>query len=60
VTERSARTSAYYSALVASFVAESPSSILGSLTAAHAHDLEISQRGAWEEEIAIHLGVAAV
>jgi hypothetical protein len=53
VTEGPSRTSAYYSAPVAAFLADSPPTILGSLTAAHAHDLEMSQRGAWEEQIEI-------
>jgi hypothetical protein len=51
VTEGASRTSAYYSSPVASFLADGPSTILGILTAAHAHDLEVSQRGAWEAEI---------
>jgi hypothetical protein len=53
VTEAAARTSAYYSAPVDTFLAEGPPTILGILTAAHSHDLEINQRGAWEEEIEI-------
>lgn len=53
MTEGVRRTSAYYSAAVASFLAEGPPAILGILTAAHAYDLELSQRGAWEEEIGI-------
>ena len=53
MTEGASRTSAYYSSSVTSFLAEGPSSILGILTSAHAHDLEVTQRGAWEAEIGI-------
>ena len=53
MTEEVSRASAYYSTTVASFLADGPSNILGILTAAHAHDLEVSQRGAWESEIEI-------
>ena len=53
VTEGESRTSAYYSSPVASFLADGPPTILGILTAAHAYDLEVSQRGASVEEIAV-------
>jgi hypothetical protein len=45
--------SAYYWAPFQEFIAEHPAQILGKLTAAHGHDLEIEQRRAWEEEIRI-------
>ena len=45
------RTSAYYSAPVDSFLRSDPHQVLGVLTAAHAHDLDVEQRQAWEEEI---------
>jgi hypothetical protein len=48
-----ARDSAYYSASVAYFVAESPANILGELTAEHSHDLDLNQRGAWQSEITL-------
>ena len=45
--------SAYYSAQVSGFLREDAAGILGKLTAAHGHDLELQQRRAWEEEIEI-------
>jgi hypothetical protein len=51
VTGQSLRSSAYYSAPVASFLATDPYHVLGILVAAHTHDLDIDQRQAWEEEI---------
>ncbi len=45
--------SAYYSAPIDLFVGAQPYDVLGALTAAHTHDLEVDQRLAWEEEIAI-------
>lgn len=45
--------SAYYSAPVQAFLSEHTDRVLGTLTAAHPHDLDIDQRRAWEEEIAI-------
>jgi len=45
--------SAYYSAQVSIFLGQDADHILGRLAAAHAHDLELQQRHAWEEEIEI-------
>jgi len=39
------------------FLAADPHQVLGALTAAHTHDIEVDQRQAWEEEIEI-LGAA--
>jgi hypothetical protein len=47
------RTSAYYSATTELFLATDLHQLLGVLTAAHSHDLEVEQRQAWEEEILI-------
>lgn len=47
------RASAYYWAPVDRFVSEHPDRILGKLTAAHTHALDVEQRHAWEEEIRI-------
>ena len=44
---------AYYSAQVSVFLGEDVNQILGKLAAANAHDLELQQRRAWEEEIEI-------
>jgi hypothetical protein len=46
------RSSAYFSSSIDEFVAADAQSVLGDLAAAHAHDLEIDQRQAWEQEIA--------
>jgi hypothetical protein len=43
--------SAYYSARVPRFLSQDPDHILGTLAAAHIHDLELEQRQAWEKEI---------
>jgi hypothetical protein len=43
--------SAYYSASVEQFLTSDLHHVLGVLAAAHAHDLEVDQRQAWEEEI---------
>ena len=51
MTGPSPRTSAYYSAPVDSFLDSDPHQVLGVLTAAHTHDLDVEQRQAWEEEI---------
>lgn len=56
MTGPSLRTSAYYSAPVDSFLDSDPYQILGVLTAAHSHDLDVGQRQAWEEEIDILRG----
>ncbi|MDE3154326.1 MAG: DUF2075 domain-containing protein [Acidobacteriota bacterium] len=48
--------SAYYSASVQTFLLENPDQLLGKLTRAHAHDLEETQRRAWEQEIEILKG----
>ena len=45
--------SAYYWAPVPEFLAEHPSQVLGKLTAAHTHTLDVEQKSAWEEEIRI-------
>jgi len=45
--------SAYYSAQVCNFLNEDPDQILGKLAAANAHDLELEQRQAWQEEIRV-------
>jgi hypothetical protein len=47
------RKSAYFSAHVDRFASTPDDEILGVLTTAHSHDLEIEQRQAWEEEIEI-------
>jgi hypothetical protein len=47
-----ARSSAYFSSSIDEFVAADAQFVLGVLSAAHAHDLEIDQRQAWEQEIA--------
>lgn len=44
---------AHYDADLAAFLAESEDSILGKLTAASAHDVDLAQRNAWIEEIEI-------
>ena len=46
------RSSAYFSSPIDEFVAADAQFVLGVLAAAHAHDLEIDQRQAWEQEIA--------
>lgn len=51
--------SAYYGASVERFLASDPHQVLGVLTAAHTHALEIDQRQAWEEELDI-LGTALI
>ena len=51
--DRSQRASAYYSAPVDEFIATDEQRVLGVLAAAHSHDLEVEQRQAWEDEIAI-------
>jgi DUF2075 family protein len=51
VTERPARTSAYYSAPVASFLTDGPDTILGNLAAESGFDIDLSQRSAWMTEI---------
>jgi hypothetical protein len=53
VSGRSQGASAYDSASVEQFLASDIHHVLGVLAAAHAHDLEIDQRQAWEEEIDI-------
>lgn len=53
LTAPSPRTSAYYSAPVDRFLDSDPHKVLGVLAAGHAHDLDIEQRQAWEEEINI-------
>jgi hypothetical protein len=50
---RSQGASPYYSASVEQFLASDIHHVLGVLAAAYAHDLEIDQRQAWEEEIDI-------
>ncbi len=45
--------SAYYWAPVDEFLSKDSSHILGELTAAHAHALDVEQRRAWEEEIGV-------
>lgn len=47
------RPSAYLASSIQEFVAANPQQILGTLTAAASHDLEVDQRDAWEQEIAI-------
>jgi hypothetical protein len=47
------RTAAYYSASIARFLATEFHHVLGELASAHAHDLDIEQRQAWEREIDI-------
>jgi hypothetical protein len=47
------QTSAYYSASIDQFLETDPTSILGALAAAHALDLEVEQRHAWELEIEV-------
>jgi hypothetical protein len=51
VTEGSSGTSAYYSAPIASFQADSPNAILGTLTNASGFNIDLSQRSAWNTEI---------
>ena len=43
----------YYSAALADFLAGSEDSILGELTAGNEHELELTQRNAWQEQIRI-------
>jgi hypothetical protein len=45
--------SAYCSARLDLFSAALPHDVLGALTAAHTHDLEVDQRRAWVEELEI-------
>ena len=52
-TNSGGRASAYYGASVAEFLATSHLEIIGVLAAAHAQDLEIEQRRAWQDEIQI-------
>ena len=56
MTGSSYRTSAYYSAPVDHFLAVGAHHVLGTLAAAHTHDLDVDQRQAWEEEIEILSG----
>ena len=56
MTGPESRTSAYYSAPVHGFLTASAHDVLGSLAAAHTHDLDVDQRQAWEEEIEILSG----
>jgi len=49
-------TSAYYSAPVHHFLTAGVHQVLGFLTAAHTHDLNVDQRQAWEEQIEILSG----
>lgn len=51
VAER--RSSAYYSAPIDQFLRTESHQILGALTAAHLGNLEVNQREAWEEELAV-------
>lgn len=51
--EHSPRTSACYSSSVDRFLAADAHLVLGALAAAHAYDIEVDQRQAWEEEIEI-------
>jgi len=44
---------AYYSESVDAFLTTDPHHVLGVLTAAHEHDVEIDQRRAWEDEIQV-------
>ena len=53
MTGASPRSSAYYSASIDGFLDSAPHYVLGILAEAHAHDLEVEQRHAWEEEIAL-------
>jgi hypothetical protein len=53
VTDSSLRRSGYYSASIDRFVASDPQLVLGVLAAMHAHDLDVEQRQAWEQELAI-------
>lgn len=45
--------SAYYWAPIHEFISEPAAHVLGMLAGAHTHDLEVTQRRAWEEEIGI-------
>ena len=45
--------SAYYAASIERFLSESSAQLIGTLTTAHAHDLEHTQQRAWSEEIPI-------
>ena len=47
------RASAYFSASLEQFLATDVRGVLGILAAAHGHDLEVTQRQAWEEGIEI-------
>ena len=47
------RASAYFSSSVDEFVVSDVQFVLGTLAAAHSHDLEIDQRQAWELEIGV-------
>ncbi|HYX21564.1 MAG TPA: DUF2075 domain-containing protein [Thermoanaerobaculia bacterium] len=51
MTEALSGASAYYSAPVATFLADSPPGIIGALTNASAFAIDLSQRGAWQTEI---------
>jgi hypothetical protein len=53
VTHTRSRISAYYSASVDGFLNSDPHHVLGLLSAAHTHDLDVEQRRAWEEEVVI-------
>jgi len=50
---RARHASAYYWAPIHQFLSEPAAQVLGVLVGAHTHDLEVTQRRAWEEEIAI-------
>lgn len=56
MTGQASQISPYYSAPVDHFVTVGAEHILGSLAAAHTHDLDVDQRQAWEEEIGILSG----
>ncbi len=45
--------SAYFASSVGTFLSAPPTEILGSLVAADTHDIEATQKGAWEQEIGI-------
>ena len=47
------RASAYYSESIVGFLQTPVEHVLGVLTAVHSHDLEVEQRRAWQEELAI-------
>jgi len=53
VTDPSLRISAYYSAPIDRFLTTDPQQVLGTLVAAHTHDLDINQRQAWQEQIGV-------